>query len=69
MSAYFNTHPEYTTTSMGLTPDTGVYSLPETPGTFEVPAGWEVNPQQGTGMTPIGEGVFRHLMGLGEDPM
>ena len=72
-NSYFTTNADYNTTSTGLTPDNGngngAFGLPETPGgTFEVPAGWE---QQGTAMTPIGEGVFRHLMGLGpmEDPM
>lgn len=53
----------------GMTPGND-FSMPETPGRgFDVPAGWEMG-QQGTGLTPVGEGVFRQLMGLGPmDPM
>lgn len=62
--------------NIGLTPEgmsssgvnvNGNYGLPETPDRgFEVPNGWEMS---GSGMTPVGEGVFRHLMGLGMDQM
>ena len=57
-----------------MTPDSNAFSMPETPGrAFDVPSGWEMNNQmngQTTGLTPVGEGVFRHLLGLGPmDPM
>ena len=56
--------------SSGLTPDNTTFSMAETPGRqFEVP-GWEMSNTQTTGLTPVGEGVFRQLMGLGPmDPM
>ncbi len=49
--------------SSGLTPNTA-FSMPETPGSreFNVSGGWEMS---GQGLTPIGEGVFRELMGMG----
>ncbi|EPE31562.1 Zn2/Cys6 DNA-binding protein [Glarea lozoyensis ATCC 20868] len=54
----------------GMTPE-NTYNVPETPGRqFDVP-GWEnISHNQTTGLTPVGEGVFRQLMGLGPmDPM
>lgn len=52
----------------GLTPE-NTFNMPETPGREFVPPGWETNSQT-TGFTPIGEGVFRQLYGLGPmDPM
>ena len=52
----------------GLTPE-NTFNMPETPGREFVPPGWETNGQT-TGFTPIGEGVFRQLYGLGPmDPM
>lgn len=54
--------------STGLTPD-NTFSMPETPGRDFAPPGWETNGQT-AGFTPIGEGVFRQLYGLGPlDPM
>lgn len=69
MSNFFGTQADYNISSTGLTPD-NTFTMPETPGRdFPVPNGWEMS-QQGTGLTPVGEGVFRHLMGLGGmDPM
>ena len=70
MSSFFSTQPDYTNiSSTGMTPDSNQY-MPETPGRdFQVPPGWEMS-QQTTGLTPVGEGVFRQLMGLGPmDPM
>ncbi|CZS90503.1 related to Zn(II)2Cys6 transcriptional activator [Rhynchosporium graminicola] len=66
MSAFFSTAPDYgNIPATGLTPD-NTFSMPETPGReFDVPAGWEMSNQQTSGLTPVGEGVFRHLMGLG----
>ena len=58
-----------TITSSGMTPD-NTFSMPETPGRgFEVPS-WDMENSNTTGLTPVGEGMFRHLMGLGPlDPM
>jgi hypothetical protein len=53
----------------GMTPEN--FTMAETPGrSFDVP-GWEnISHNQTTGLTPVGEGVFRQLMGLGSmDPM
>lgn len=49
----------------GLTPNSTNFTLPPTPGRgndFNVPNGWELSNQ---GLTPVGEGVFRELMGMG----
>lgn len=50
----------------GLTPNSSsAFTLPPTPGRgneFTVPNGWELSNQ---GLTPIGEGVLRELMGMG----
>jgi hypothetical protein len=55
--------------STGLTPD-NTFSMAETPGREFAPSGWETSGQNTTGFTPIGEGVFRQLYGLGPlDPM
>ena len=69
MSAFFNTPNDYANIpSTGLTPGQD-YSMPETPGRFDVPAGWEMSNQTNS-LTPVGEGVLRQLMGLGPlDPM
>lgn len=69
MDAFFATQPDYSSTNPpGLTPDP--FNMPETPGRdFPIPNGWEMS-QQTTGLTPVGEGMFRQLMGLGPmDPM
>ena len=71
MSSFFPSQPDYSgIPSSGLTPD-NTFTMPETPGRdYSVPSGWEMNQQQNTGLTPVGEGVFRQLMGLGPmDPM
>jgi len=71
MSNFFSTHPDYNgITTTGMTPD-NTFNMPETPERdFTVPNGWDMNAQTSTGLTPVGEGVFRHLMGLGPmDPM
>lgn len=69
VNAFFTTQPDYSgITASGFTPENS-FSLPETPGKdFPVPNGWEMS-QQTSGLTPVGEGVFRQLMGLGMDPM
>jgi hypothetical protein len=62
------THDHRTIPTTGLTPD-NTFSMPATPGRDFAPPGWETNGQT-TGFTPIGEGVFRQLYGLGPlDPM
>jgi hypothetical protein len=71
MSSFFATQPDYSNiSSTGMTPDNNAFVMPETPGRgFDVPPGWEMS-QQTTGLTPVGEGVFRQLMGLSPmDPM
>jgi hypothetical protein len=50
-------------TTLGLTPD-NTFTMPPTPGRDFPAPGWEMNGQT-TGFTPIGEGVFRQLYGLG----
>lgn len=51
-------------TATGLTPDSA-FNIPETSSRdFAAPPGWETN-GPATGFTPIGEGVFRQLYGLG----
>ncbi|PQE11195.1 fungal specific transcription factor protein [Rutstroemia sp. NJR-2017a BVV2] len=74
MAAWFNSEPDYNnippTGISGMTP--GPFNVPETPGrSFASPGGWSMNgQQQSTGLTPVGEGVFRHMMDLGPmDPM
>lgn len=70
LGSFFSTQPDYSNIpSTGLTPD-NTFTMPETPGrSFDVPSGWEMS-NQTTGLTPVGEGVFRTLMGLGPmDPM
>lgn len=70
MGSFFASQPDYSNiTATGLTPD-NTFTMPETPGrSFDVPSGWEMS-NQTTGLTPVGEGVFRTLMGLGPmDPM
>ena len=57
------THSHVSIPTSGLTPD-NTFSMPATPGRDFVPPGWETNGQT-TGFTPIGEGVFRQLYGLG----
>ncbi|TGO89783.1 hypothetical protein BPOR_0094g00180 [Botrytis porri] len=69
MDAYFSTPPGYNNIPAGSNITPSVYSMPETPGrTYTTPDPW---PQQTTtGLTPVGEGVFRQMMGLGPmDPM
>jgi len=54
----------------GMTPDHNVFAM-DTPGRDYPAQGWDMTQQPSQGMTPVGEGVFRHLMGLGPsmDPM
>lgn len=70
MSSFFSTQPDYTGISATGMADNNAFTMPETPGRdFQVPPGWEMSGQT-TGLTPVGEGVFRQLMGLGPmDPM
>ncbi|KAE8453812.1 hypothetical protein EG329_009324 [Mollisiaceae sp. DMI_Dod_QoI] len=72
LSSFFSTQPDYTNIipGTGMTPG-NEFTMPETPGRgFDVPSGWEMSNQTTTGLTPVGEGVFRQLMGLGPmDPM
>jgi hypothetical protein len=74
MQAFFASEPDYSnippTGISGMTPSP--FSMPETPGrSFASPSGWSMGgQQQSTGLTPVGEGVFRHMMELGSmDPM
>jgi hypothetical protein len=65
-AAFFNHTPDFTSgvSGTGLTPNSN-FSMPATPASrndFAVPNGWELSNQ---GLTPVGEGVFRELMGMG----
>ncbi|KAM0314461.1 hypothetical protein ACHAO8_004658 [Botrytis cinerea] len=64
MDSFFSTPPGYNNITAGSNITPSAYSMPETPGRAYTNTGpW---PQQTTtGLTPVGEGVFRHLMGLG----
>lgn len=66
MSSFFSTQPDYSNIpATDMTPD-NTFSMPDTPGRgFDVPSGWEMSNQATTGLTPVGEGVFRQLLGLG----
>ncbi|KAG0649833.1 Citrinin biosynthesis transcriptional activator ctnR [Hyphodiscus hymeniophilus] len=66
MSAFFSGQPDYSTIpSTGMTPDNNAFTMPDTPGReFQVPPGWEMSGGT-TGLTPVGQGVFNQLMGLG----
>ena len=71
MSAFFAAQPDYSNVpSTGMTPDNNAFTMPETPGReFQVPPGWEMSGNT-TGLTPVGQGVFNQLLGLGPmDPM
>lgn len=72
MSTFFSAQPDYSSIpATGLAADNNEY-MPGSPGRsgdFPIHNGWEMN-QATTGLTPVGEGVFRQLMGLGPmDPM
>ncbi|KAI6713424.1 fungal specific transcription factor domain-containing protein [Diplocarpon mali] len=66
LQAFFADQPEYSSIPRtGLTPSSAM-SMPETPEcAFDVAAEWEVSNQPTTGLTPVGDGVFRQLLGLG----
>jgi hypothetical protein len=60
----FSAHLEHRGVSTtGLTPNS-TFGIPATPGRDFPAPGWELG-GQATGLTPIGEGVFRQLYGLG----
>ncbi|KAJ5047349.1 uncharacterized protein L3040_003176 [Drepanopeziza brunnea f. sp. 'multigermtubi'] len=49
----------------GMTPD-GTFGMTATPRRgFDLQSSWEMSSQPITGLTPVGEGVFRQLLGLG----
>ncbi len=61
-NAFFNHTPDFANVGpTGMTPGS-TFSLPATPRDFTVPNGWEMSNQ---GLTPVGEGVFQQLMGMG----
>jgi hypothetical protein len=62
--SFFSSQPDYSSIpATGLTPE-NTFSMPETPGRDLSTPGWDMSGQT-TGLTPIGDGVFRHLYGLG----
>ncbi|RAL65228.1 hypothetical protein DID88_001334 [Monilinia fructigena] len=70
MDEYFHTRPSYSSIPADTAPVTNTYSMPEMPGrSYTSPGSW--GQSANTGLTPVGEGVFRHMMGLGPamDPM
>lgn len=61
-NAFFNHTPDFANVGpTGMTPGS-TFSLPATPRDFTVSNGWEMSNQ---GLTPVGEGVFQQLMGMG----
>lgn len=69
MDDFFANRPDYNNIPPGTAMTPNAFSMPETPGrTYTTPGSW--GQQANTGLTPVGEGVFRHMMGLGPmDPM
>ena len=69
---FFSTQPGYSSVpATGLATDNTEYmaGAPTQSGDYPIHGGWEMN-QATSGLTPVGEGVFRQLMGLGPmDPM
>lgn len=64
MDGFFSTRPDYSNITAESTMTSNAYSIPETPGrTYTTPGSW--GQPAPTGLTPVGEGVFRHMMGLG----
>jgi len=62
--SFFSSQPDYSSIpATGLTPE-NTFSMPETPGRDISTPSWEMGGQT-SGLTPIGDGVFRHLYGLG----
>jgi len=63
-NAFFSHAPDFSSVGgTGMTPGSSI-SMPDTPGArdFTVPSGWEIS---GQGLTPVGEGLFQQLMGMG----
>ncbi|KAF7860675.1 hypothetical protein EAF04_008194 [Stromatinia cepivora] len=74
MDAFFSTNPSYNNTPAGMAMTSNTFSMPETQGrTNTMPGSRGPHATTGTGLTPVGEGIFRHMMGLGPagdpDPM
>ncbi|ESZ97049.1 fungal specific transcription factor domain-containing protein [Sclerotinia borealis F-4128] len=69
MDEFFSSRSDYNTRPAGTAMTSNAFSMPETPGrTYTTPGSW--GRPANTGLTPLGEGVFGHLMGLGHmDPM
>ncbi|KAM3071288.1 hypothetical protein ACMFMG_008878 [Clarireedia jacksonii] len=70
VDSWFPTPAGYNIPTTGMTP--GAFNVPDTPvRSFASPSGWSMGgQQQSTGLTPVGEGVFRQMMELGPiDPM
>lgn len=66
MDAFFSTNPSYANTPVGTSMTPNTFSMPETQGRTHTMSGWRgPQPMTGTGLTPVGEGLFRHMMGLG----
>ncbi|KAJ8061163.1 hypothetical protein OCU04_010236 [Sclerotinia nivalis] len=66
MDAFFSTNPSYNNTPVGTAMTPNTFSMPETQGrTYTMPESRGQQATTGTGLTPIGEGFFRHMMGLG----
>jgi hypothetical protein len=62
-NAFYNPASDFSNLpGTGMTPGSSM-SMPDTPGgrDFTVPGGWEMN----QGLTPVGEGLFQQLMGMG----
>ncbi|EDO04271.1 hypothetical protein SS1G_06754 [Sclerotinia sclerotiorum 1980 UF-70] len=61
-----NGNASATAETMGTSMTPNTFSMPETQGRTYTMSGWRgPQPTTGTGLTPVGEGLFRHMMGLG----
>ncbi|PBP27361.1 fungal-specific transcription factor domain-containing protein [Diplocarpon rosae] len=66
MQAFVADQPGYSNIPTTTSTPNNAFVMPETPGRdFDLPAGWEMSNQPATGLTPVGEGLFRQLLGLG----
>lgn len=64
---FFANQPDYNSgpSATGMALGNGL-GLPDPSGRdFDVPCAWDMGNQATTGLTPIGEGVFKHLLDLG----
>ncbi len=65
----YGNHTDFTVPPTGMTPDNTFSMGDGSSQGYGMGGAWDVN-SQSSNLTPVGEGVFRSLMGLGpNDPM